>query len=91
MVDPEPVPANADPAPQQRQQTHFTPRISRFFIVEDLPPQKLNLRFQEFLAWGLSELNSNPSISVQQVLILFSAKLTGTLRKFWDTFGDYRQ
>ena len=36
MVDPEPVPTN--PAPQQRQQTHFTLKISRFFTVEDLPP-----------------------------------------------------
>ena len=43
MVDPEPVQAN--PAPQQRQQTHFTPRISGFFTVEDLAPQKWNLCF----------------------------------------------
>ena len=63
MVDPEPVPVEADPAPQQR--IHFTPKIIGYFTIEDIPPQKWNLRFQEFLAWGLSELNVNPSVTVQ--------------------------
>ena len=62
MVDPEPVSVEAEPAPQQR--THFTPKITGFFTIEDIPPQKWNLCFQEFLAWGLSELNSNPDVSI---------------------------
>ena len=62
IVDPEPEPIQVDPAPQQR--THYTPRITGFFTVEDVPPQKWNLRFQEFLAWGLNELNSNAGVSV---------------------------
>ena len=89
MVDPEPIPTNANPAPQQRQQTHFTLKITGFFTIEDVPPQKWNLRFQEFLTWGLSELITNPNVTVQQVLIFFSARLTGTLREFWDSLGEY--
>ena len=34
------------------------------------------------LTWGLSELNTNPNVTVQQVLILFLARLTATLREF---------
>ena len=91
MVDPEPEPepTHADLAPQQRQQTHFTLKITGFFTIKDVPPQKWNLRFQEFLTWGLSELITNPNVTVQQVLIFFSARLTGTLREFWDSLGEY--
>ena len=86
-----PDPIDMYPAPQSRQQTHFTPRIIGFFIVEDIPPHKWNLRFQKFLAWGLSELNTNPNITFQQVLILFPARLIGTLKEFWDSLDEYRQ
>ena len=76
MVDPEPVPV--EPEPQHR--TQFTPKMTKYFNIEDIPPQKWNLRFQEFLAWGFSELNSNFSVSVQQMLVLFTTRLTRTLK-----------
>ena len=43
-LDPEPI--NVDPAPQHpRKQTYSSLRVSGYFTVEDIPPQKWNLCF----------------------------------------------
>ena len=78
----DPKPNNVDLAPQQpRQQTYSSLGVLGYFIIKDIPPQKWNLCFQEFFPWGLCEL-IKPNTTVQSVLIVFSTRLTCTLKEF---------
>ncbi|KAL2471551.1 Reverse transcriptase domain-containing protein [Abeliophyllum distichum] len=60
------------------------------FTLDDIPPIKWRSRFQEMQAWCSAELQK-PLMTHTAVIKSFLARLTGFLRDWYDSLGEYRQ
>uniref|UniRef100_A0A1J3EQA9 Reverse transcriptase n=1 Tax=Noccaea caerulescens TaxID=107243 RepID=A0A1J3EQA9_NOCCA len=58
------------------------------FTFDDLPFEKWNERIDEFHAWMNSEALTSPLYLVIQ---LFTARLSGALKEWWNSLGENRQ
>ncbi|CAA7035319.1 unnamed protein product [Microthlaspi erraticum] len=65
----------------------FSSRIM-VFTLDDIPFDKWNDRLDEFHAWMNSEAITSPlGLVIQQ----FTARLSGALKEWWNSLGEYRQ
>ncbi|KAL2499235.1 Reverse transcriptase domain-containing protein [Abeliophyllum distichum] len=60
------------------------------FTLDDVPSQKWKTRFQEMQAWCFTELQ-RPHITHSTVIKSFLARLTGFMKDWFDSLGQYRQ
>ena len=51
------------------------------FTIDDIPPDKWTLRFQEFNASGMNELQSDQSLTVRDLILNFTSRLSDTLKE----------
>ena len=58
------------------------------FTFDDIPFEKWNDRLDEFHAWMNSEAITSP---LQMVIQQFTARLSGALKEWWNSLGEYRQ
>ncbi|CAH8278551.1 unnamed protein product [Arabidopsis lyrata] len=58
------------------------------FTFDDIPFEKWNSRLDEFHAWMTSEAITSPTeVVIQQ----FTSRLSGALKEWWNSLGEYRQ
>ncbi|KAL2518517.1 Reverse transcriptase domain-containing protein [Abeliophyllum distichum] len=68
-----------------------TPNISSVkFTLDDVPPQKWKTRFQEMQVWCFTELQ-RPHMTHSRVIKSFLVRLTGFMKDWFDSLGQYRQ
>ncbi|KAJ4903026.1 hypothetical protein Rs2_16977 [Raphanus sativus] len=58
------------------------------FTFDDIPFDKWNDRLDEFHAWMNSEAITSP---LHLVIQQFTARLSGALKEWWNSLGEYRQ
>ncbi|CAN6917855.1 unnamed protein product [Brassica oleracea] len=58
------------------------------FTFDDIPFDKWNDRLDEFHAWMNSAAITSP---LQMVIQKFTARLSGALKEWWNSLGEYRQ
>ncbi|KAL0863563.1 hypothetical protein Bca101_042681 [Brassica carinata] len=58
------------------------------FTFDDIPFNKWNDRLDEFHAWMSSEAITSP---LHLVIQQFTARLSGALKEWWNSLGEYRQ
>ncbi|CAN6924562.1 unnamed protein product [Brassica oleracea var. botrytis] len=58
------------------------------FTFDDIPVDKWNDQLDEFHAWMNSEAITSP---LQMVIQKFTARLSGALKEWWNSLGEYRQ
>ncbi|CAH2060276.1 unnamed protein product [Thlaspi arvense] len=75
-------PQNQEPPPKQ-----FTSKVM-IFTFNDIPFEKWNDRLDEFHAWMTSEAITSP---LELVIQLFMTRLSGALKEWWNSLGEYRQ
>ncbi|CAE6123667.1 unnamed protein product [Arabidopsis arenosa] len=58
------------------------------FTFDDIPFEKWNSRLDEFHAWMTSEAITSPT---DMVIQQFTSRLSGALKEWWNSLGEYRQ
>lgn len=58
------------------------------FTIDDIPSEKWPQRSQEFIAWGLSEIQSDSRLNTKDVILHFTSRITGTLKQIWTQLSD---
>ncbi|CAH2079042.1 unnamed protein product [Thlaspi arvense] len=74
-------PRNQEPPHKQ-----FTSKVM-VFTFDDIPFEKWNDRLDGFHAWMTSEAITSP---LELVIQLFTARLSGALKEWWNSLGEYR-
>ena len=75
------------PPNQEIPMKQFSSKIM-VFTFDDIPFEKWNDRLDEFHAWMNSEAIISP---LQLVIQQFTARLSGALKEWWNSLGEYRQ
>ena len=78
---------NYVPPRQEIPTKQFSSKIM-VFTFDDIPFEKWNDRLDEFHAWMNSEAITSP---LQMVIQQFTARLSGALKEWWNSLGEYRQ
>ena len=76
---------NYVPPRQEIPTKQFSSKIM-VFTFDDIPFEKCNDRLDEFHAWMNSEAISSP---LQMVIQQFTARLSGALKEWWKSLGEY--
>ncbi|KAG2315198.1 hypothetical protein Bca52824_018320 [Brassica carinata] len=78
---------NFEPTQQEMPNRHFSSKVM-VFTFDDIPFNKWNDRLDEFHAWMSSEAITSP---LHLVIQQFTARLSGALKEWWNSLGEYRQ
>ncbi|KAM7518319.1 hypothetical protein LguiB_017281 [Lonicera macranthoides] len=92
--DPKVEPIIEDPSSSDSSDTEYVmPKIPpgekyQQFTLNDIPPKKWRARFHSFTTWLQTDLQHYPQ---QEVFLRFLARLTGRLKDWYNSLGEYRQ
>ena len=85
------APTEPEPSMPPPVSNHSTkPSSASWFTFDDIPRHKWLARLQEFAAW-IDLQGTKPNAQPESVLREFVARLTGSLRDWLESLGEYRQ
>ena len=64
--------------------------LKHLFTIDDAPPSQWHEKFFDMYSWCTTELYV-PNSTVAQVIAKFIARLTGRIREWWISLGEFRQ